>query len=367
MMRRSFGSMWANTSQTLGRMPVGGRWALALPGEVLHNLRWFWFDGLFAVASDNIIITYVTVYVLALGATRTQIGLMSALSSLSAALLLLPGALLVERIGHRKQITLVGGGGFARLAILGLALIPLASNYPAVVWIAIALAVTRDAFANLSFPAWMSLASDMVPTEGRGRYFGSRNFAIGIGAMVTTLLVGEMITRLGAPKGYQIALMLAFALGVRRALHPRGGSAWGPLLIGIYAIGLLGAGIFPTDPLNGYPPGTSDKMTYSSVHGVLHGLFSTLVFSGLPIACFVFARRFVRWGERGWTIYSTVTGLAFAITFILTSAGFGQAEGLVELAGLFQRITLTIGWAWMTLLAVHLLQSREEAPRTREL
>ncbi len=162
-------------------------------------------------------------------------------------------------------------------------------------------------------------------------------------------------------------LMLAFALGVRRALHPRGGSAWGPLLIGIYAIGLLGAGIFPTDPLNGYPPGTSDKMTYSSVHGVLHGLFSTLVFSGLPIACFVFARRFVRWGERGWTIYSTVTGLAFAITFILTSAGFGQAEGLVELAGLFQRITLTIGWAWMTLLAVHLLQSREEAPRTREL
>lgn len=206
--------MWANTRQILLRMPLGGRWALALPGETCHNLRWFWFDGLFAVASDNIMVTYLTLYILALGATKAQIGLMSALSSLSAALLLLPGALLVERIGHRKQVTMMGGGGFARLAILALALSPFASKYPALVWIAIALSVTRDAFANLSFPAWLSLTSDIVPLEGRGRYFGSRNFAMGIGAMVTTLLVGEMITRAGAPAGYQLALLLAFALGL---------------------------------------------------------------------------------------------------------------------------------------------------------
>lgn len=206
--------MWANTSQTLVRLPLGGRWALALPGEARDNLRWFWFDGLFAIASDNIMVAYLTVYVLALGATTAQIGLMSAISSLSAALLLLPGALLVERIGHRKQITLVGGGGFARLAILALALIPLVWDYPVVIWIAIALAVTRNAFIHLSFPAWLSLTSDIVPFEGRGRYFGSRNFAMGIGAMVTTLLVGEMITRAGAPMGYQLALLLAFVLGI---------------------------------------------------------------------------------------------------------------------------------------------------------
>lgn len=206
--------MWANTSQMFVRLPVGGRWALALPGEVRNNLRWFWLDGLFAVASDNIMVTYLTVYILALGATRAQIGLMSALSSLTAALLLLPGALLVERIGRRKQITMMGGGGFARLAILALALSPFAWDRPVIVWIAIALAVSRDAFANLSFPAWLSLTSDIVPLEGRGRYFGSRNFATGIGAMVTTLLVGEMITRAGAPVGYQLALLLAFFLGL---------------------------------------------------------------------------------------------------------------------------------------------------------
>ena len=39
----------------------------------------------------------------------------------------------------------------------------------------------------------------------------------------------------------------------------------------------------------------------------------------------------------------------------MTSAGFAQVQGLVDYAGLFQRITLTVGWAWLNLLAITLL------------
>jgi MFS family permease len=205
---------WDSIRQTLFRLPLGGRWAIGLPRQTNDNLRTFWFDGLFAVACDNIMVTYLAVYILALGATRAQIGVMSALSSLTAALLLLPAALLVERIGHRKNITLIAGGGFGRLMILGLALIPLFWGKTEVIWIAVGLSVARDAFSNLAFPAWMSLTGDLVPLAGRGRYFGSRNFASGLAAMITTLLVGEMITRAGEPVGYQLALLLAFGLGM---------------------------------------------------------------------------------------------------------------------------------------------------------
>jgi hypothetical protein len=152
-------------------------------------------------------------------------------------------------------------------------------------------------------------------------------------------------------------LTLAFAVGLWRAPRPRGGSTWGPLLIGAYAIGLLGAGIFVTDPVSGYPPGTPDQLIeYSSVQAALHDLFSVPTFVGLPIACFVFARRFTLWGERGWAIYSAVTGVVFLVGFVLASAGFAQAEGLVDFGGLFQRITITVGWLWLTLLAVDLLR-----------
>ena len=155
-------------------------------------------------------------------------------------------------------------------------------------------------------------------------------------------------------------LTLAFAVGLRRALRTLGGSTWGPLLVGAYAIGLLGAGIFVADPMNGYPPGTPDKRLIYSVHGVLHDLFSTLVFLGLPVACFVFGRWFAARGERGWAIYSAVTAVVFLGAFILSSAGFAQAEGLVDLAGLFQRVTLIAGLGWLTLLAVRFLGSPRE-------
>jgi hypothetical membrane protein len=155
-------------------------------------------------------------------------------------------------------------------------------------------------------------------------------------------------------------LTLAFAVGLRLALRPEKGSAWGPLLVGVWAVGLLGAGIFPTDPVSGYPPGTPDRISGYSWHGALHDLFSLPAFVALAAACFVFGRRFAVRGESGWATYSAVTGAVFVLTFVLSSAGFGQAEGLVSFAGLLQRVCVTVGFGWLTLLAVHLLSSASE-------
>lgn len=192
----------------------GGDWAISLSTSIKHNLYWFFFDGLFASASDNIVITYLTLYILALGATSAQVGLMSSFSSLSAALLLLPGAILVERYGHRKGLILILGGGMARLMILILALLPIFIRGSSIVLVAIFLSVLRDAFSNLAFPAWMSVTADIVPMEGRGRFFGSRNFIMGVTGIIAIVLVGEIITHSIHLLGYQIALGLAFIIGL---------------------------------------------------------------------------------------------------------------------------------------------------------
>src|SRR5688572_9334762 len=44
-------------------------------------------------------------------------------------------------------------------------------------------------------------------------------------------------------------LTLALVYGLRDALQSRGGSKWGSRLIGGVAIGLIGAGLFVTDPM----------------------------------------------------------------------------------------------------------------------
>jgi hypothetical protein len=68
----------------------------------------------------------------------------------------------------------------------------------------------------------------------------------------------------------------------------------------------------------------------------------------------VFGSRFAGRGERGWAVYSFFTGLAFTVAFVLAGAGFGQTEGLVDLAGLLQGLAVTIGFGWLTLLAVQI-------------
>ncbi len=194
------------------RLATGGDWAIGQPPGTRRNLVWFWLDGFFASAADNIILTYLVVYLLTLGATQAQIGMMSSLSSFTAALLLLPGAMLVERIGRRKNICLTGGG-WARLVVLFLAIVPFFLPGSAAVPLLILLSVSRDAMNNLGYPAWMSITGDIVPLEGRGRYFSSRNIIMGLAGIVVTLAAGLAINRFAEPLGYQVVLLAAFAIG----------------------------------------------------------------------------------------------------------------------------------------------------------
>lgn len=211
---RLLGLYWLKLRKRILRVTAGGRWTDQLEASVRKNLRWFWLDGVFAQASDAVLLSYLSLYLLALGATAAQIGLLSALSNLSAALLIIPGVAIVERWGRRKQTVLLFGGGAARSTLLMLALLPLAFSGSTAVYIIIILAVVRTALANLSVPAWTSLIADIVPLNWRGRYFSSRNMAMGIAGMAVIYGVGQLINHIGAPAGYQLAMGLALILGV---------------------------------------------------------------------------------------------------------------------------------------------------------
>jgi predicted MFS family arabinose efflux permease len=95
-----------------------------------------------------------------------------------------------------------------------LVFVPILFKGMAVVWMAILFAVLRDAFNNFGFPAWMSNTNAIVPIDGRGRYFGSRNFIMSITGMAATLITGKLITLFVKPVGYQIALAMAFVIGM---------------------------------------------------------------------------------------------------------------------------------------------------------
>lgn len=205
---------WQRVKRTLSVGTAGGSWSVQLPDVVQRNLRWYFMDGVLASCQDAINLTYLTLFVLALGANKAQIGLMSSLSSVLAVLLLIPGAILAQRFGSRKWVVVIAGGGIARLAMLGLIIIPFVSSGPTAVLLAIAMKLIMDGFNNLSMPAWTSLTADVVPLAWRGRYFGSRNISMSVANILVTFIAGQIITLAMAPIiGYQIVYGVAFLFG----------------------------------------------------------------------------------------------------------------------------------------------------------
>jgi Protein of unknown function (DUF998) len=154
-------------------------------------------------------------------------------------------------------------------------------------------------------------------------------------------------------------LTLAFAVGLVRLRGAR--QKVGGTLVGIWGVGLIGAGAFLTDPVSGYPPGTPPTPVEATKSGTVHDLFPVAAFFALGAACFVLA------GGKGWrwAIYSVLSGAAFLGAFFVAGIGFGQTEPFVEVAGLWQRVCVLIGWTWLTMLALRLLP--EERRRTSSL
>ena len=149
-------------------------------------------------------------------------------------------------------------------------------------------------------------------------------------------------------------LVIAGAIGMRRAMGAGRARTWGPLLVAAYGLGLIGAGIFTADPAMGFPPGTpADAHTISS-HGLLHLLFGGVGFLCLIAGCFVFSRRFAAAGERGWVAYSVVTGVVFFLAFAGIATGSGSSWVIL---GFW--IGLALAWSWISALSVRLTGARE--------
>jgi hypothetical protein len=155
-------------------------------------------------------------------------------------------------------------------------------------------------------------------------------------------------------------LVIAGAAGMRRAMRATRGGTWAPLLIGLYGLGLIAAGIFAADPMNGFPPGTpAGPPVNPTSHGFMHILSGAIGFLGLIAACFVFARRFRALGERGWAAFSVITGAIFCAAFFGIAMGSQQGGATLVFVTVACTMAVVLAWTWLSLLAARL---RREQP-----
>lgn len=176
-------------------------------------MRAFWWDGFWASACDSIALNYFGLYLLAFGASASQVGLLSSLSSLFAAIAFIPGAALTERVRGRKTLVLLTGGGIARLALLAVAAVPFVAHGGAAIWLLIGIASFRGFWGQFAIPAWTSLTADVVPIGIRGRFLASRNFGMSIATLAVAPVAGFLIDAFTGLGGWQLVWLMAFVAG----------------------------------------------------------------------------------------------------------------------------------------------------------
>jgi hypothetical protein len=162
-------------------------------------------------------------------------------------------------------------------------------------------------------------------------------------------------------------LLLGFAIGLRRALGSGRGSVAAPILTGVFGATLIVAGSFPTDPKPGYPPGTAGTTEATTVHGMIHDLNALPCFAALTAAILVLAARFAgQPARRGRMWGSMAIGLVVPATFVLGGVLFSQAAAAGTLGasyhGLAQRLTITLGFGWLSVIALLLLREQPSRP-----
>lgn len=146
-------------------------------------------------------------------------------------------------------------------------------------------------------------------------------------------------------------LVLAFAFALRAQLKGTRGATGAPVLLGAFALSLLVAGTFSTDPVLGYPPGVPAVQTPA---GAIHGVAGLAAFTTLAAAAFVMAWHFARERERTWMLYSIAVGLVVLVFFF--ASGFSSQADMSGSwhnapTGIFQRIAIVAGFSWISALA----------------
>ena len=145
-------------------------------------------------------------------------------------------------------------------------------------------------------------------------------------------------------------MVVAAAVGYRRAMASGVGRRSVPVLLATYGVSLVAAGAFRADPMGGFPAGTPDGPPVApTLHGMLHIVAGAVGFLALIIATFVLARRFRREGRTGRAVGCIVTGVAFLGAFVGIASG--TSTPAINLA--FTGAVLLV-WAWLCSTSAHL-------------
>jgi MFS family permease len=201
------------TKSEIGLNVKPGIKSFAASAKVEKSLRYSIYDGAASGATTGLTQDYIAPFALALKATSTQIGLLTSIANMAAALFQLKAPAILRRAGTRKRmilpVVLVEALLWAPLALIPF----LFSGHS--MWGLTTIFTLIIVFGSLSDPAWGSMMADLVPVRKRGRYFGNRGKICGFTTLAFAFVAAFILWLFGHQLFIGFATIFALALSFR--------------------------------------------------------------------------------------------------------------------------------------------------------
>lgn len=154
-------------------------------------------------------------------------------------------------------------------------------------------------------------------------------------------------------------LLIAFGAGVWRVAAGIRSGRIAAVCVALYGL-LAGvvAGLNPTDPGSGFPPGRSG-VEEASTSATIHGVAGGLGFLAMTCGCFVLARYFARVGDRVWAVMSAAIGVAILAVLAYMGASAGAQTETFNYVPTW--VVGTVLWLYVAGVAARLLRSHRDA------
>ncbi len=160
------------------------------------------------------------------------------------------------------------------------------------------------------------------------------------------------------------------AKGLRQCPQKSVGTRVVPALLAAAGVGLIGSGLFVTDPMDDFPPVIGDDdpindpdLTESKPtrEGMLHNVSAIPIFAGIPLAGLTSAVIAARRRDYRWASYSALSSLGMVGSFLVMGGAYGGVPRLAGKGGLFQRLSIAAGFGWLTALSLRALSSVDQS------
>jgi len=183
---------------------------------VTEEFKNLFYDGIFA----NMFATltggvFLTGFALYLGMNEFTIGLLGSIPFM-VTVFQLPTSYFIRRSSRTKSVSYFAAA-LARLtwiAILIGALVPVATT-SIKHFVILSLIFVSHTFVSVSYVAWLSWTSDLVPDGIRGRFFGTRNMLCGAAGMIVIIVYGNLLDLLKLrPHGLTFGFAFTFVSAV---------------------------------------------------------------------------------------------------------------------------------------------------------